>query len=817
MRGAGLNIGLTILVLATGVIDARAQATSVAGVAQQYCVSCHNARTKAGELVLEGAPLTDVASHADVWEKALRKVRAGAMPPAGMPRPDAATTATFIKSLETQLDAALLPTDRRGRPALQRLNRTEYGNAIRDLIDLEIDPAALLPPDDSSAGFDNNADLLGVSPALLERYLAAAAKISAVAVGNPSIGATSEIYRVRGDASQIEHVEGLPLGTRGGLVTKHTFPLDGEYVIKVKLLDTNMGAVRGLEEPHQVEVVIDGQRVFLTSVGGERDFKVSANNATDIAVELDARLTVRVAVTAGPHMVGATFLQRSEAEGGTRLQAFRRSTIDMMHHGGLPHVANVTVSGPFNASGSGDTPSRRRIFICRPARASDELPCATNIITGLARRAYRRPATAAELGRLMAFYRSGRGEGSFERGIEMALRGVLANPKFILRAEASPVASGVSRTANVVSGFSRTSDAISDLDLASRLSFFLWSSLPDDELIDLAVAGRLSRPAVLDQQVRRMLADPRADALVTNFAGQWLQLRNLRSAAPDKNLYPDFDDNLRQAFQRETELFVGSIIQDDRPVLDLLTADYSFLNERLARHYGVPGVKGSHFRRVVLTQPERHGLLGKGSILLLTSHADRTAPVVRGKWVLENLLGVPPPPPAANVPPLEEQDAGLSVRARMESHRRSPTCAACHRIMDPIGLALENFDAIGAWRTRDSGAPIDASGQLMDGTAVDGPVSLRRALLAKPDVFVGNVAEKLLTYALGRKIEYYDMPAVRTIVRDSARQENRFSALIMAVVASRPFRMPSQPVASVGATASVIDTPGHRGSEEFIQ
>jgi mono/diheme cytochrome c family protein len=785
MRGPVAVLSVALLLVAAGASDARAQVASVAGVAQQYCVSCHNARSKTGDLVLEGAPLTDVAGHAEIWEKALRKVRAGAMPPAGLPRPDAATTTAFVRTIEKELDAggsaSIASRTRRDPPhtgpssggsALHRLNRTEYGNAIRDLIDLEIDPAALLPPDDSSAGFDNNADLLGVSPALLERYLAAAAKISAIAVGNPSIGASSEIYRVRGDASQIEHVEGLPIGTRGGLVATHTFPLDGEYVIKVKLLDTNMGAVRGLEEPHQVEVTIDGQRVFLMSVGGERDFKVSANNATDIAVELDTRLTVRVAVKAGPHLVGATFLQRSAAAGGTRLQAFRRSTIDMMHHGGLPHVANVTVSGPFNASGPGDTPSRRRIFTCSPARPSDELPCATGIITSLARRAYRRPATADELGRLMAFYRSGRADGSFERGIEMALRGVLANPKFLLRSESA---------------------ATSDLDLASRLSFFIWSSIPDEELIDLAVTRRLSRPGVLDQQVRRMLADPRARALATNFAAQWLQLRNLRSAAPDKNLFPDFDDNLRQAFQRETEMFVGSVIQEDRPVLDLLTADYSFLNERLAWHYGILGVKGSHFRRVTLTQPERQGLLGQGSILLLTSHADRTSPVVRGKWVLENLLGVPPPPPAANVPPLEEQDGGLSVRARMESHRRSPTCAACHRIMDPIGLALENFDAIGAWRTRDSGAPIDASGQLMDGTAVDGPVGLRRALLAKPDVFVGNLAEKLLTYALGRKVEYYDMPAVRTIVRDAARQEHRFRALIMGVVASRPFRMPSQP------------------------
>jgi hypothetical protein len=751
-------------------------------VARQFCVNCHNEKTKSGDLVLEGAPLADIGAHADVWEKALRKVRAGAMPPVGMPRPDARVAAEFVRSLEAELDGAAttLPARRnqaRGGPALHRLNRTEYGNAIRDLLALDIDPAALLPPDDSSAGFDNNADLLGVSPALLERYLAAAAKISALAVGNPAIGAGSEIYRVKGDASQIEHVDGLPIGTRGGLVATHNFPLDGEYVIKVKLLDTNMGAVRGLEEPHQVEVTIDGQRVFLTSIGGEADFTVSAKNATDIMVDLDARLTVRVAVTAGPHRVGATFLQRSAAQGGTRLQAFRRSTIDMMHHGGLPHVANVTVSGPFNATGSGDTPSRRRIFTCRPARASDELPCATGIITSLARRAYRRPATAGELGRLLAFYRSGREEGSFERGIEAALRGVLANPKFLFRAESA---------ATTAAG------AVNEIDLASRLSFFLWSSVPDDELIDLAVARRLGQPAVLEQQVRRMLDDSRADALISSFASQWLQLRNLRSAAPDKNLFPDFDDNLRQAFQRETELFVGSIIQGDRPVLDLLNADYTFLNERLARHYGILGVKGSHFRRVPLTQPERHGLLGQGSILLLTSHADRTAPVVRGKWVLENLLGVPPPPPAANVPPLADEDANQSMRARMEAHRRSPSCAGCHRIMDPIGLALENFDAVGAWRTRDGGMPIDASGQLMDGTAVDGPISLRRALAAKQDVFVGNVAEKLLTYALGRRLEYYDMPAVRAIVRDAARHDNRFSSLIMAIVTSEPFRMASQ-------------------------
>ena len=793
---------LAALTLVLGAaVSTAAQAQTVAthvAVAKQYCVSCHNDRSKAGDLVLDGAPLADVAGHADQWEKALRKVRAGAMPPAGMPRPDAPTTTAFIRALETQLDNASRTARRPGssRSALHRLNRTEYGNAIRDLLALEIEPAAYLPPDDSSAGFDNNADLLGISPALLERYLAAAAKISALAIGNPSIGAGSEIYRVRGDASQIEHVEGLPIGTRGGLVAKHNFPLDGEYVIKVKLLDTNMGAIRGLEEQHQIEITVDGRRVFLTSVGGDDDFKVSAKNATDMAVALDARLTVRVAVTAGPHMVGATFLQRSAAQGGTRLQAFRRSTIDMMHHGGLPHVASVTVAGPFNPRGSGDTPSRRRIFTCQPARASDELPCATSIITKLARRAYRRPAAPDELGRLMAFYRSGREQGNFERGIEAALRGMLANPKFLLRAE--EVRLPPSRVALRRTGKADTPGAISDLDLASRLSFFLWSSLPDDELIDLAVARRLSRPTVLEQQVRRMLADPRAAALVTNFAAQWLQLRNLRSASPDKNLFPDFDDNLRQAFQRETELFVGSIFQGDRPVLDLLTADYTFLNERLARHYAVSGIKGSHFRRVTLTQPERHGLLGQGSILLLTSHADRTAPVVRGKWVLENLLGVPPPPPAANVPPLSEQDGALSVRARMESHRRSPSCASCHRIMDPIGLALENFDAVGAWRTKDGTTPIDASGQLMDGTSVDGPVALGRALMAKPEVLVGNLAEKMLTYALGRQLDYQDMPSVRAIVREAGRRNHRFASLIMAVVNSQPFRTPSRSSETVG-------------------
>jgi len=780
-----------LLTASSGTAHAQPLAAPHAELVQKYCVTCHNARTKAGDLDLDAAMGRDVRQSTGVWERVVRKVRAGAMPPSGMPRPGADHERALVAALETSLDRAAAEHPNPGKPSLQRLNRTEYANAIRDLLALDVDATTLLPPDDSGAGFDNNADLLGVSPALLERYLSAAAKVSALAVGSTTPGAGTEIYRVRGDASQTGHVEGLPLGTRGGLLARHTFPLDGEYVIKVKLLETNMGAIRGLEEPHQVEIVLDGARVFLSNIGGDADFRVSANNATDMVNALDARLAARVKVTAGPHAVGAAFLQRTEAQGGTRLQAFERSTIDAMDHSGLPHVASVTIAGPFNPTGPGDTPSRRRIFVCRPQGAADESACATRIVTALARRAYRRTATREEIDRLMTLYREGRRGQGFERGIEFALRGVLANPKFVFRGEAEP--------AHLAPG---ALYAISDLELASRLSFFLWSSLPDEELLNVATAGRLSQPTVLAQQVRRMLADRRADALVTSFAAQWLQLRNLRNATPDKNLFPDFDDNLRQSLIRETELFVGSIIREDRNVLDLMTANYTFLNERLATHYGVAGVKGSQFRRVAHTEPARYGLLGQGSILMLTSHPDRTSPVVRGKWVLENLLGVVPPPPPANVPPLPDEAGAepLTLRARLEAHRRAPACANCHRIMDPIGLALENFDAVGAWRTRDAGQPVDASGQLMDGTSVAGVESLRQALLARSELFVGNITEKLLTYAIGRRLESYDMPAVRAIVRQATPRDNRVSALVLGVVTSPPFRM-RQKAALVGEEA----------------
>ena len=584
------------------------------------------------------------------------------------------------------------------------------------------------------------------------------------------------------------------------------FPVDGEYIINVKLLETNLGVIRGLREPHQLEITVDGARVFLNTVGGEEEYvALPPRTPTDSSMALDTRLMARITVKAGTRVVGAAFLQRTSAQGGTRLEPFLRSTLEAMDHAGLPHVASMTVTGPFNATGPGDTPSRQRVFVCRPASAADQLPCATKIITALARRGYRRPASDAELQRLLAFYQTGRrNNGSFEAGIQFALRGILANPKFVFRAEADP--------ANVAPG---ATYRLGDYELASRLSFFLWSSIPDDELLTLAEKGRLRNAAVLEQQVRRLLADPRSQALEHDFAAQWLQLRNLRSAGPDKDEFPDFDDNLRKAFEQETELFFESIVREDRNVVDLLTADYTFLNERLAKHYRIPNVYGSHFRRVALPDAARRGLLGHGSILTVTSHADRTSPVVRGKWILDNLLGVPPPPPPPTVPPLPEGDeaATLPMRERMEQHRKNPSCASCHKIMDPIGLALENFDAVGAWRVRDAGRTIDATGQLMDGTKVDGPVSLRQALLKRPEGFVGTLTAKLLTYALGRRLEYYDMPVVRRIVSDAARRDYRFSSIVMGVVTSTPFQMRVKPSQAPVPGVQASDRPRSRPTE----
>ena len=765
-----------------------------------YCVTCHNDKLKTGGLALDRPELADVAAHADVWEKVIRKVRTGMMPPAGVPRPNAAERDALLSSVVATLDEAARTRPNPGRPLVHRLNRAEYSNAIRDLLALEIDASTMLPADDSSAGFDNNADVLGVSPVLLESYLTAAERVSALALGDRSLPPAGEIYRVRQDESQDRHVPGLPLGTVGGILIDTTLPLDGEYQFRVTLFRTNLGTMRGLEYEHQLEISVDGERVHLAAFGGDKEIVASSDNPTTTGDAVDGRFTARVKLKAGPHKIGVAFLEKTQALNTRRLQNYVRSSSDTIDFSGYPHIDEVILTGPFNATGAAGTPSRRRLFVCTPKTQADETGCARQILSTVGRRAYRSDLSERDLATLMDFFRQGRKDGgpstgsgpsraesrdgSFDSGIDLALRRVLASPKFIFRTERDP--------AGIAPG---AAYRVSDIDLASRLSFFIWSSIPDDELLDLAARGALSRPATFERQMRRMLADPKAQSLVDNFLGQWLQLRNVRSKQPNSHEFPDFDDNLRQALHAETELFFGSIIREDRSVLDLMNADYTFVNERLARHYGIPNVYGSHFRRVTLPDETRRGLLGKGAVLMVTSHPHRTSPVIRGKWVLENILGAPPPPPPDVVPPFEEETAAArpkSVRERLEAHRRNPACAGCHRMIDPAGLALENFDAVGAWRSRDGGTrgtPVDASGQLVDGTKVDGVVALRQALMREPEIFVGTVTEKLLTYALGRGLVASDMPAVRAIVRDARRDNYRFSSIVLGIVRSVPFQM----------------------------
>jgi mono/diheme cytochrome c family protein len=775
-------------------------AAPIRAALNQYCVTCHNDRLKTSGLSLQALDVARVGDHPEVWEQVVRKLRTGSMPPPPARRPDQAGYDHLISWLESSLDRAAEAHPNPGRPLMHRLNRSEYKNAIRDLLALDVDIASLLPPDDSAFGFDNIADMLGVSPVLLERYLNAAEEISALAVGDRDISAGSDSFHVRQDLSQDQHIEGLPLGTVGGTLVHYTFPLDGEYVIQAKLFRTNLNAIRGLEYAQQLEITIDGRRVHLAPVGGPADLILTSRNPTDASDVIDSRLQVRVPVKAGPRDIGVTFLQKSPAWGTVRLQPYLRSSADTFDASGRPHLQTVTVMGPYHPAGPGDTPSRRRIFVCHPTVAkgfggpgptstegsADELACARTILSRLARLAYRHELTAADLDPLMKFYQAGRHGGTFEMGIQTALQRILATPKFVFRIERDP--------ADAVIG---TPYRISDIELASRLSFFLWSSIPDDELLTLASRHELRNSKVLEQQVRRMVRDPKSSALVSNFAGQWLQVRNLRSMAPNANEFPDFDDNLRQAFQHETEMFFESIMREDRSVVDLMTADYTFVNERLAEHYGIPNVHGDQFRRVNLTDEVRWGLLGKGSILLVTSHADRTSPVVRGKWILENLLGTPPPPPPPDVPALKDDQDGsrpLTLRARMAAHRDNPVCASCHKVMDPIGFTLENFDAVGAYRLSEAGAPVDASGQWVDGTKVDGVVTLRHAIMKRPDVFVRTMTQKLLTYALGRGLEPADMPAVRAIVRDAAGHDYSFSSLVLGVVNSQPFQMRIKPL-----------------------
>ncbi len=750
----------------------------------KYCVTCHNERSKIGGLMLDRIDLARVPDHAETWEKVVRKLHAGAMPPVGLPRPERTASDGFATWLEAKLDAAA--TGDPGPAGLRRLNRSEYAAAVRDVLALDVDASALLPADDANHGFDNMSDALRVSPALLEGYMSAARKISRLAVGDPNVTPAFSTYRVRADLGQDHHIEGLPLGTRGGLAVEVNFPLTAEYVFQPKLAVDTSAKVRGLDFEHQVIITVDGKTVHHAVIGGSKDEEAAAISPSDSEVDIRSRLETRVPVSAGPHTIGVAFVKKTEALPDGLLQPFQRTNFDTQEQRGVPFLESLSVGGPFNASGPGDTPSRRKIFVCRPQSSGEETACAKKILTELTKRAYRRPVTDADIETPLSFYQTALNAApqstGFDAGIESALNFILTSPEFLFRVEAAA-------PGDKPGAFRR----VGDLELASRLSFFLWSSIPDDELLQLAAHGKLSDPAVLEKQVRRMLADERSNALATNFAAQWLYLRNLRGMSRDFPTFPNFDDNLRQGFERETELFFESIVREDRSVLDLLRADYTFVNERLAKHYGIPDVYGSEFRRVTLPGDERRGLLGQGSVLAVTSYATRTSPVLRGKWLLENILGTPVPPPPPGVPPLEENHSGLrprSVRERMEEHRKNPACAGCHNIMDPLGFSLENFDAVGAWRARsESGGPIDASGKLVDGTPVDGPVSLRNALLARSGAFTQTLTEKLMTYAIGRGVEYYDMPTVRSIVRASQPNDYRFSSLILGIVRSAPFQM----------------------------
>jgi len=761
-------------------------AASQRAVIDRYCVTCHSDRLQTGGLSLEGVDLADVAAHAEVWEKVVRKLRAGAMPPRPRPRPDAETHDRLLATIETALDDAARANPDPGRTeTFRRLNRTEYQNAVRDLLALDIDVTALLPRDDAAFGFDN-VNTGGLSPTLMERYLAAARTVSELAVGSRAPAPDSRVVIVPADRTQEDHVDGLPFGTRGGTVVEHVFPFDGEYEIQVRLQRNRNENVEGLNEPHEVELTLDGERLGLFTMEPSTNMVIQANAEYYADEGIDNHLNVRLAVTAGPHRVGAAFIKKNSALLETTRQPYDAHFNMDRHPRQQPAVRTVSIAGPFEPTGIGETPSRDRVFSCRPADDTPEEAeaCATGIVASLARRAYRRPVTFADIEQLTGFYREGYAEGGFEAGVETALRALLTSPEFLFRIERDP--------AGAEPG---TAYRVGDLELASRLSFFLWSSLPDDELIDVAAAGRLREPDVLRTQARRMLADPRAGTLTTNFASQWLHLRNLDAVTPDARAFPDFDDNLRQGFRTETQMLFRSVVDEDRSVTDLLTADYTFLNERVATHYGVPGIYGDHFRRVDLPEGSpRAGVLGHGSILTVTSYATRTSPVLRGKWILENLLGTPPPPPPPNVPPLEESASStdvLSMRERMVAHRQNPACAVCHRIMDPAGLSMENFDAIGRWRDveGEGGAPIDASGNLPGGELFDGVAGLRQAVLDRPEVFVGTVTEKLLIYALGRGIEPADGPAVRAIVDAAARDDYRFSSLILGIVESPPFQM----------------------------
>ena len=747
-----------------------------------YCISCHNANVKAGGLELETINHDDLGAHQEAWERVARKLRARQMPPQGARRPDDAVHAAALASLESALDTLSASAPNPGRTdTFRRLNRTEYHNVIRDLLGLELDTASMLPSDSASFGFDN-VTVGNLSPTLLESYVTAAEKISRLAVGRPSLSLGGTTIRIRPDITQEKHIEGLPIGTRGGARVEHEFPLNGEYDITIRLARDRNEHIEGLLERHEIELMLDGERLNLFTI--EPIQQTDATSAADAPSHenLDSHLKMRVPVTAGPHTLAVTFPKKPSLLVETARRPYEAHFNYYRHPRLQPAIYEISIVGPYNPAGAGDTPSRRRVFTCQPKRAQDEEHCAKKILSTLMRRAYRRPVTDIDLKKPFELYQNAKTQEGFDAGIEMGLSAILSAPEFLFRIERDPAAANGAVY------------SISDLELASRLSFFLWSSIPDDQLLEVAARGELDKPAVLERQVTRMLADPRSQNLVTNFASQWLHLRNLDSMTPDMRLFPDFDDNLRQSFRQETEMLVESVIRENRSVLDLLRANYTFLNERLAKHYGIPNIYGSRFRRVTFDQADaqRGGLLRQGSILLVTSYPTRTSPVIRGKWVLDNVLGVPPPPPPANVPALDDVKMAkrhATVRERLAEHRKNPTCAGCHRLTDPVGFALENYDAVGRWRTLDAGETIDPSGTLFDGTAFNGVAGLQQAILNHSDLFVTTLSEKLLTFAIGRGVEYYDGPALRKILRDARADDYRFSSIVMGIVKSAPFQM----------------------------
>jgi hypothetical protein len=766
---------------------------------ERYCVECHNRAEFTADIAFDELTAESIAHEPEIFESVVRKLRGAQMPPTGAPQPDRETRRAWVGSLEARLDEAAASAPNPGQVALHRLNRTEYANAIADLLALEVDVEALLPKDDESDGFDNVANVLKVSPSFLEQYIAAARVVSEMAVGLPNTKRDSRVYYAEAGVNQNYHVAGMPLGTRGGMLVEHFFPADGEYEFDLGGL-ARARYVEGLDYRHRLILVIDGKKVFEDEIGGPDDVEAVDLRQAAAVAQINGRFeNIRVPLTAGPHTIAATFVARTMSESDAVLQPFipGGGEVGIIEGEESPlKIERLEINGPFTTTGLSATPSRERVFSCRPTSAAEETPCAREIVTQLTRRAFRRPVTDADLAVPMQFYEQGRAGGDFEAGVRNALMIVLASPEFLYRVTAPP--------ADAAPG---AIYAIDQYGLASRLSFFLWSSVPDQELLDLAARGELADARVIERQVTRMLADPRAVALVTNFAQQWLDIRGIRDIVPDPVLFPEYNPDLGDAFARELELFLASVLLEDRSVLELLDASHTYLNERLALHYGVPAVRGDTFRRVELADANRWGLFGKGGILMATSYPNRTAPVLRGAWILEAITGTPPaapPPDVEAFPETQEGEQPKTVRERLEMHRSNPSCIGCHSVMDPLGFALENFDAIGAWRVKDreAGVAIDSSGQLADGTVVDGPVDLRAALLDEPSQFVQTLTEKLMIYALGRSVEHYDMPAVRRIVRDAAREDYRFSAILAGIAQSEPFRFSTTPAAGEDAAVT---------------